>query len=308
MIRRPFVRSAILSCSVAALLSACGSVNLSTIGLGSDKPSSPPPKREIVSTAADQTIWTANGAFVRVEAQDAGPRNAQPARISPDQIRRALSQVKVRESSDREPVDIVTPEEIALLATQISKAFAVAGPNQDVTVASIGLFTNEIYMKSQKVTTFRLFWTDAGLNIIFGQVHDDARETENLLRREDERTRPYIPGMRAQSATHKWDLIVGGAGITAHDANRDDWLVFAPSALTGAPPLPNNVTVPQQPSYTAPAAPGYAAPPTYAVPAAPPAAQQPIEQRLEKLEELRRKGLITDEEAKEKRKQLLEGL
>ncbi len=245
------------------------------------------------SSAAD-TVWQGRDSYVRIERQDV-PRgqavapNSHPVDLAPGQIRNAFGAVYVRLPGDEEPSPVFNEAELEILGEQISKALARADPNRDVTFTILGRHAGPLRLPAPKVTTGRVFYRGGQLNLIFGAVQDDARIEDGILRLEDPRLRPYVPGTRASTTRHAWVLTVppGRSGVyRVAGMNRDDWLVFTAEAMAQAPSA-----LPER-------APRGVAPP----------AGRSIQERLATLEDLRRRGLITEQEYRIKRQEILNAL
>jgi len=174
---------------------------------------------------------------------------------------------------------------IQVLAPHLQKALKQAAPGQDVVFAVLGLH-NALYglAKSPRVTTGRVFFKAGKLNLIVGLVQKDVNE------REDRRLSPFTPGSRQKQASGEWALLADTPLV------RGDWLVF--SEDWQAPVVPSAVVEKKE----------------AAVPAA---AVQPAKrseeirkpaERLIILKELKEKGLITEDEYRAKRQEILNGI
>jgi hypothetical protein len=248
------------------------------------------------SDASDvRRLWQSRDQFVALERQESDPisqvpLNDHPVTIDIERLTAILSSIDMRDTDGDKPESLFTEQSLEALAPEIQKALQQAASGDDVTFAIIGLYKSLFgFAKSPKVTTGRVFYQGGKLNIIVGLVHQDVNE-----RNEDRRLSPFTPGGRQKSLEGKWTLLpqYGKNGFTLV---RRDWVAFgdewskpeaqAPVVEKAAPvPLPSTSTV-KQPSD----------------------ARTPAE-RLTTLNELKHKGLITEEEYRTKRIELLNGL
>jgi len=161
-----------------------------------------------------------------------------------------------------------------------------AARDEDVTFAIIGLHKSAIGLaKSPKVTTGRLFYQGGRFNIIFGLVQNDFNE------RADRRLSPFTPGSRQKVAEGEWTLLPH-TGQSGYKQVRRDWVTFSEEWQT--PVVQTPVAVKNIPS-------------TKSAPAQNKDTHTPAE-RLITLKELQEKGLISEEEYKTKRLEILNGL
>lgn len=277
---------------------------------------------ETGSVSTDRTLWHSRQQYVRIERQDnksTGP-NEHPIMLSPDQIRNALSQLLVKLTSKDKPIPVFTGSELDLLSQQISQGLAQAGPDQDVTFAVIG-DRRALYglAKQRKLTTGRVFYRTGKLNVIFGRMLEDIGYYD------DDRLNPLTPGSRARAVNHVWTIeeepdmhfYAGGEML------RSDWLVIdlasmaANEALgvqptrTGSVSAEAPATAPERIRTTQEAAPAqvpvYQSPVTSQTPQAGKSSKT-IEERLLILNELKKKNLVTEDEYKKKRAEILNDL
>lgn len=240
-------------------------------------------------------LWQSRDQFVALERQEPGTSlaNAHPADVAPETLTALLGGIEVRLEPGGKPEALFTPATLELLATHLQEALRKATARDDVVFAVIGLHNSLFgFAKSPKVTTGRLFRQDGRLNLIVGQAQQDVNE------REDRRLAPFVPGSRKEAAEGDWRLLPR-PGQSVFTLARRDWLVF-----TEAPqPVPK--TVPERPQQAATPPP----PPMPATqPPAPPAGTRTPAERLQMLLELKQKGLISEEEYRNKRQQILDSI
>lgn len=249
-----------------------------------------------------KTLWKGGDQYVAIEKQDrpAGvtvPVNDHPAEVSADRLRGALASLEVRLPGKEKAVQLFDDPELAILGEHVRKGLALAGPDEDVTFAIIGHYPTILgILKERKVTTGRVFCRDGRLNVIFGDVLRDVKEDE------DRRLYPFIPGSRGKEASGPWSLAARPGG-ESFSMKRPDWVTFplASPALPAAAPAVRGEIGPAgaEGEGEAPAV-------SPAKPAT--AGKGSVEERLIILNGLKDKGLITEEEYKAKRQEILNEL
>lgn len=248
------------------------------------------------------TLWQSREQFTALETQEnSGGKqpapNSHPVTISRDQLVSMLSSLDVRPSAGEPVSPLFTSESLDVLVPQLQTALQQATPGEDVTFAVIGLYRSLMGLaKSPKVTTGRLFVQDGRVNVIFGLIQQDVNE------RVDRRLEPFTPGTRTAPLPGEWRLLPP-AGLPV-ELVRKDWVVFGTGWLPPVAPVVE----------TAP--PDVAIKPSTAVAPVPerrglqpqgPDRRSPAD-RLMILNDLRGKGLISDEEYRTKRQSILNEL
>lgn len=228
--------------------------------------------------------------YVRIERlEDGAPPNDHPLAITAAQLHSMLEKLEFTNKDSNEP--IFNAEELNDISAPLSTALARAGPREDVTFAVSGKHGSvaAALFQSKTVTTGRLFVKSGAINIIFNEIHG---EFEDRLRATGWLA-PFVPGSRNKTANV---TVVAAPGVGFTSRNRRDWIQLAEN------------TVPAAPSARTPVAAGVA--PGAATGSAPQsdAYYQDIEKRLTLLKGLKDKGLITEQEYNDKRKEILQGL
>ncbi|MDE2566326.1 MAG: SHOCT domain-containing protein [Burkholderiales bacterium] len=260
--------------------------------------------RSSKTSSPDQRNWVL-GEFssIRLVPREAGSApNQQPVQLSRDWLRQQLDQVRFAAGRIEEP--LFSRSEVGDLVEALVQAFATAGPDDDVLLLSSARRSDTGQVVPVAVTA-RLFVQAGRLQLI---VHDARYEFYNQMRGTHQppqftygsRTSPGPASLRDPSAI----------------SVRADWLALPLTAATAANASPATSAAPAlvaTPAQTpAPAAAPAAASPVEAqVPARPqsqPSMGEQIEQRLTVLKRLHDRGLITDQEYEQKRKEILQQL
>ena len=241
-------------------------------------------------------IWQAREQYVALDPQDhpagvAVAANDHPADLSVERLRSAFAAIEVHLSGKDIFVSLFNEPELEILSKKIKEGLIQARPEEDVTFAVIGQHSVLMgLMKERSITGGRVFCQDGRLNIIFGDLLRDVKENE------DRRLFPFIAGSRVTTVGGTWTL-ASKPGSEPFTLKRQDWVQFplaSPQAAVAAP-TPSNVPAP---SFTPPAAPVNGVAPV----------DKSTEERLRTLDELHRKNLVTDEEYRAKRREILDGL
>lgn len=256
----------------------------------------------VAETGSVKTIWKVREQSVQVvprerEGGGAAVANDHPASVSPAEIRGLLATVGLSRQGIETP--LFSDTELKVLEDAAATGLRQAGPDEDVTFAVYGYHAAlQGFLKETKITTGRMFYQAGKLNLILGIVQRDVMETE------DRRLNPFVPGSRLKQSDldGRIKVLNGGAPFTM---KRADWLVFDRYRV------PTSVVETVHP-VSSPAVP----------PAKPVAPVQEIPKRVERsadqsrsledrlilLNDLKQKGLITDEEYRSKRLRILDEL
>jgi hypothetical protein len=276
------VRLLVAAVLVAGCLAVCASVTIGTAEAGSGR-----------------TIWKSREQFVDVvprEREGSGSAvNEHPASVSPLELRRFLSSVALSREGDETP--LFSEAELKVLESAGVKGLRQAGPDEDVTFAVFGYHTAlQGFLKETKVTTGRMFYQDGKLNLILGIVQREVMDNE------DRRLNPFVPGSRLKQADLAGRITAATGGVP-FTTKRSDWLVFSP--YSDAPPVVEGAQSRPEPDapVVVPAVPSQETPKRVDRPANQP---RSLEERLILLNDLKQKGLVTDEEYRAKRLRILD--
>jgi hypothetical protein len=346
-----------LCCLVMALLLTCAVTGCST--MSSYIPFIGKKKQQETFV---KNLWSSGEQYVAIVKQDsqqgvAVRPNQHITEISVERVRTMLESMEIRSTDKDRNMPLFNEDEIKILSEYIPVGLALSGPDEDVTFAVIGLYVEALgVLKKREVTTGRVFYQDGRINIIFGDIHRELKETMGV--KEDRRLNPFLPGSRAGSVGYQDGTILPKPGGEVFAKNRQDWVAFQLSSGGGqalaqseqeneeetsparrdntgtispapdhlASGTPNNTAPQSQPveqKYTPPVAtPRYtpaSVAPRYtgsavrdsrgnAQGASQPAVKKSIEERLVILNNLRSKRLITEDEYREKRMEILSEL
>ena len=228
---------------------------------------------------------------IRLAAREAdSPPNQHPQQFNAENLRRVLAQVRLADGAGSEP--LFASDELGELIEPLVQAFENAGPNDDVLLLSSARRGGGVLLQPYAATV-RLFVQAGTLNLI---ANDARYEFMNR----------YIGTRKQPVFTYGSRTHAGSAALRSDVATavRPDWLAMS---MGGGPAA---VTMPA----AAPALAAGALAPAAAPPAAPPVASpaaapaNDVEQRLTVLKRLRDKGLISEEEYAQKRKEILSQL
>jgi hypothetical protein len=238
-------------------------------------------------------LWQSREQFVAIEPveKDAEGKNTHPVTITTENLTTLLAAIDLRDGDTPAAETLFTQESLQNLVPYLQQALQTAGPGDDVTYAVIGLYKSLYGLaKRPKVTTGRLFFRDNKLNMIIGLAQQDVND------RVDRRLEPFTPGSRQKVANGDWKIVPHGGSDFFH-LKRKDWIVFN-NALGKISPVTSTSTPSPVPT-SAPAA----------VPANPtPTETRNPSERIKVINELKNNGLITDDEYRIKRQQILDSL
>ena len=234
--------------------------------------------------------------------------------VDPDSLAQLLASLQVESDEAGAAVYLMTENRAIKAAEELAIALGRVEPQQDVLLATyrdVGGFGSV----RRLATAARVFAEGGQLNLIFGQVDTFIDEFRD----------PYLKVPKAGS--RKTPGLTGGSIVPADwfafKPGRRDWILF-PISLAASPRRTLRIESAAPEPAPAMSTPAASAPPgAVVVPAAsppPPARQAPppakpapnrwtdLEEGLETLERLKKKGLITDAEYQAKRKALLDSV
>ncbi len=224
-----------------------------------------------------------------------GLDNQHPADWPPELLRRQLG--AVRTNTVDGPAALFSADELDALVVPLSQALALAKPKDDVLLLSTSRRGGAFFIAPSGVTA-RLFVLDGALQLI---VHDARLDFYNT----------YV-GSRIEPTFKFGSRSKAGNAVLQSPAamsRRGDWLAISPTGAAAAVPVAPTVPAAAPAAEAAKPRP----PPATAPAAAPPRPRDPgfaedVEQRLLVLKRLFDRGLITEAEYQQKRKDVLQSL
>jgi len=240
--------------------------------------------------AANKTvIWQTQEGYVAVVPQDTARNvpvvpNNQPVDLTEDLLIGLLGSVQVRDTMKDKPSPLFTEGSLQLMVPYLQQALRKAGPGEDVTFVVIGLYKSLFGLANRPlVTSGRLFYLDGKLNLILGVVKDEGRSRFEATDRD---YRLIAVGSRQDVAQGEWSLVPSEE--QPFELPRRDWVVLNPKTAFVVKPVP--VATPTPPPVAQSGRKG---------------AERPLTERLATLNDLKDKGLITEDEYKAKRREIL---
>jgi hypothetical protein len=220
------------SCLVMALLMVCAVTGCSTMSsyipfIGKKKQQETFVKK----------LWSSGEQFVAIEKQDRQQGgtvrpNQHITEISVERVRSMLESMELRSLDKDRNMPLFNEDEIKILSEYIPVGLALSGPDEDVTFAIIGNYVEALgVLKKREVTTGRVFYQDGRINIIFGDIHRELKETMGV--KEDRRLNPFLPGSRAGSVGVQDGTILPKSGGEIFAKNRQDWVAFQLGSTEG---------------------------------------------------------------------------
>lgn len=244
---------------------------------------------------------------IRLVAREAGaPANEHPATLEAETLRQLLAPLRFAVGTNAQP--LFATDELSDLLDPLREAFAAAGPNDDLLLLSSSRRGGGVFQQPLAVTA-RLYVQGGQLQVI---VNDARYEFYNDYRGTG-RTPQFSFGSRGKTGNVALRSSIG-------TLPRADWVTLpltaaAAAAMPAAQALPAAVApAAVAPAAAAPRAPAVVAPapaPTTATPALrprDPGFADEVEQRLTTLKRLRDRGLISEEEYQQKRREILQAL
>ena len=247
------------------------------------------------SADARRRTWTLHEfTAIRLVPRESGAApNQHPAPIEADALRQQLAQVRFDVGSGTQA--LFAADELGDLVGPLAEAFANAGPEDDVLLLSSSRRGGGLFSQPLAVTG-RLFVQGGQLNLL---VNDARYEFFNEYKGSG-RPPQFTFGSRAKAGTATLRSAVG-------TSQRADWIALPTTVAAAAAPRAAPPAAPAAPAAAAPAAPATPAPQPALRPRDPGFADE-VEQRLLTLKRLRERGLISEDEYQQKRREILQAL
>lgn len=180
--------------------------------------------------------------FIRTEKIEKRTKslNNHPIKISEDVLRKMLKQLSYKYDNEHPEIPLFSKRELILLSKFVPQAFITAKSNEDVTFVTKGLHTSARWaLAEERLTAGRFFVADNKLNLIIGAVQVDLqpslgeRYEGNVW---EARNVDYDLGYRDKQAKYEGLIMVynKNKGIYRKSSTRKDWFVFTNSAYREA--------------------------------------------------------------------------
>lgn len=121
------------------------------------------------------TVWDLNEQFVRLVRIEAGaPPNAHPVALDPIELEQALASLRLWVEGgvfrDEESVPVYPSKQAALIARYVTEALGRAAPDEDVTFNVRGYVDVMLSLgREREWTSGRVFYHDGKLNLLIGE-------------------------------------------------------------------------------------------------------------------------------------------
>jgi hypothetical protein len=257
------------------------------------------------STGTDvrRRTWTLREfTAIRLVPRESGAApNQHPAQVDPEVLRQQLAQLRFDVGSGTQT--LFAADEVGELAGPLAEALSNAGPEDDLLLLSSSRRGGGLFSQPLAVTA-RLFIQEGQLQLL---VNDARYEFFNEYKGSG-RPPQFTFGSRAKAGTASLRSAAGSS-------QRPDWVAL-PLAAAAAPaatarPMPAPAAAPAPAAGARIATPAAPASPAAAAPALrprDPGFADEVEQRLLTLKRLRERGLISEEEYQQKRRDILQSL
>lgn len=250
------------------------------------------------AVSSERRVWRISEftAIRRAEREAGAPANQHPATIAPETLRQLLAPVRLVAGNGTQP--LFAPDELSDLIEPLAEALSVASPGDDLLLLSTHRRDGGVLMAPLGLTA-RLFVQDNALQLI---VHEARRDFVNAY------IGSRIPPTFTFGSRAKAGLVTLQEPLST--VRRADWVAIPVNRAAAPAPAPQPVVLPAPAPGVPPKAQAAPAPAPAPAPAArpAPASADEIEQRLLTLKRLRERGLISEEEYQQKRREILQAL
>ncbi len=198
-----------------------------------------------INVFADEVLWkSGENLYIKITKQDKYKNgrvipNQHPASLQPKQIRNALSNIYVWNKSfftgalkeGEEAETIFSREQARLLGSFIAAGLKKARPDEDVVFALSRRKKKFLFMKDTTYTAGRVFYVNGKLNVIIGdydRLGDKFKERAYASAGGVEVKYYFTPGKRAKRSGFKKAVITsdGFNTYTENGKTRKDWFVI----------------------------------------------------------------------------------
>ena len=278
--------------------------------------------------------------FIRTERIEKKTKalNNHPIKISEDILRKMLKQLSYKYDRDEPEIPLFSSKELFLLTEHVPKALMIAKASEDITFVIKGHHSARWAFKEERLTAGTLFVANNQLNLILGAVQVNLQPTldEQYMGNVWETTKlVYDIGYRKKVAEYEGMIVVynqSKKGIYRKSKDRKDWFIFTNAAYKAAKEDINIKKLPKQQYHTLqqqidalqkqlnkqPQQQRNVPPPS----PRPQQQKKPViskkqtdnnnslvlEQRLNTIDNLYKKGILSEEEYQRKRNEILKGI
>tara|TARA_B100000959_G_scaffold232661_2_gene249656 strand:- start:98 stop:1096 length:999 start_codon:yes stop_codon:yes gene_type:complete len=278
--------------------------------------------------------------FIRTEKIEKKTKslNNHPIRLTGGILRIMLKQLSYKYDRNESEIPLFSTKELQLLTDYIPKALMNAKPNEDITFVIKGQHSSKRWaLKEERLTAGRLFVSNNQLNIILGAVQVSLQPdlSERYQGNVWESTKTvYDIGHRRKETEYEGLIVVfekNQKGIYRKSSERKDWFVFTNTAYKQAKEkkmgdkmskeqyqtlqqqidsLQKKLNQPQiqQQKNVPPPPPRQIQRKRDSVISEKKDNPHVVEQRLKTIEDLYKKGILSEEEYKRKRNEILKGI
>ena len=265
-----------------------------------------------------KTFWSHRYQYVRLVPREHCQGAETAANSHPQdlggRLQAALKSMRIDLPDQEKTAPVFTHSELEEITGPLVRAFKKATPDEDVALAIEGMHPGKFGLE-RSILTARLFIRNGNLlQVIFGKklfVPVEDYDPNWHAEPRDYRLSPFMPGSRCQKAGKKFPTLLTTPTVRFHEqagVARKNWLAInlaAPATPVQAPAPMAMPPARQTPTVTAPPA---APAPGAMMPKAAEPPQKSIEEKLQILKDLRDKGLITEQEYINKKKEILDSL
>jgi hypothetical protein len=228
-----------------------------------------------------RVVWQSQFENVLLVKRELGSAlNQHPQALPAHLLRAQLEAVKVNTSGDVEP--LFSAEELERLVPTLALALSAATPDQDVLVHLTQEKSALLVMREKMMLTLRVFASEGRLHLMVGTIRGGF---EGMFQRAGVLKHFDVP-VRAAARMNLGKLVADGA-VTYAQAGRTDWVSWPIQPIVAVVPAAQQITPASSVNTT----------PTL-----------DVQQRLQVLQGLKDKGLLTDSEYQEQRRRILDSL
>ena len=172
--------------------------------------------------------------FIRLETIEKGAKqtNSHPIRIDGQVLRGMLKQLSYKYDREHAAIPLFSTQELSLLSEHVPKALSDARPNEEVTFVVKGVHASMRWKgREDRLTAGRIFVANNQLNIIIGSVQLSLQPdlAERYMGNVWETAKiDYDVGHRSKVYDYEGIILVykKDSGIYRKSAERKDWFVF----------------------------------------------------------------------------------